>query len=82
MKYAKELEYEEKPDYKRLRHEFRVLYMESCNVKNETFLFDWQRVENKESGKIKLRGSKKSDKRGKALNIMITPLSPANGISI
>ena len=31
LKYAKDLEYDEKPDYKRLRHEFRVLYMDKCS---------------------------------------------------
>jgi len=30
LKYAKDLEYDEKPDYKRLRHEFRVLFMDQC----------------------------------------------------
>lgn len=43
LKYAKELEYDEKPDYKRLRHEFRVLFMDKCasSLEGNTFLYDW-----------------------------------------
>ena len=42
LKYAKELEYDEKPDYKRMRHEFKLLYMDSCDNHHEQFRFDWQ----------------------------------------
>jgi len=43
LKYAKELEYDEKPDYKRLRHEFRVLFMDKYvpPSPNAPFKYDW-----------------------------------------
>lgn len=41
LKYAKELEYDEKPDYKRMRHEFRVLFMDVCGEHNDSFTYDW-----------------------------------------
>ena len=46
LKYAKELEYDEKPDYKRLRHEFRVLFMDKYvpTSPNTPFKYDWQMV--------------------------------------
>ena len=40
LKYSKELEYDEKPDYKRLRHEFRMLFMDIYNH-NDSFSYDW-----------------------------------------
>lgn len=40
LKYAKELEYDEKPDYKRLRHEFRMLFMDIF-AHNDSFYYDW-----------------------------------------
>eukprot|EP00347_Sterkiella_histriomuscorum_P000627 403375115 len=41
LKYVKDLEYDEKPDYKRLRLEFKVLMMDTFN-QNDTFVYDWQ----------------------------------------
>ena len=40
LRTVKELEYDEKPDYRRIRHEFRVLYMD--NYGDDHSLFDWQ----------------------------------------
>ncbi|CDW86085.1 serine threonine protein kinase [Stylonychia lemnae] len=41
LKYVKDLEYDEKPDYKRLRLEFKVLLMDTFN-QNDSFQYDWQ----------------------------------------
>jgi hypothetical protein len=54
LKYAKELEYDEKPDYKRLRHEFRVIFMDICGDKlgtHQTFHYDWQKEIGSREGK-------------------------------
>ncbi len=41
MKYVKELDYDEKPDYKRLKLEFKMLMMDTFNS-NDSFVYDWQ----------------------------------------
>jgi hypothetical protein len=56
--------------------------MDTCNVKSENFLFDWQKglgdkSPEDERSKKQIRGSKKSaDKKPKVLNIQISSLSP------
>jgi hypothetical protein len=76
LKYAKELEYDEKPDSRRMRHEFKVLFMESCcgtgEMTEHNFRFDWA-IGAPE--KPKKRGERKNNPR--AMNIQITALSPS-----
>lgn len=51
LKYSKELDYDEKPDYKRLRLEFKVLLMDTFN-QNDSFQYDWQ-VKKQKTGPAK-----------------------------
>ena len=74
LKYVKELEYEEKPDYKRLRHEFRVLFMDKYvpPTPNVTFKYDWQLVP---EGVVNEKGQKNKGIK-KPMNIVVSALSP------
>ncbi len=40
LKYSKELDYDEKPDYKRFKMDFKMLMMETF-PHAEPFLYDW-----------------------------------------